>query len=126
MTRTEAIAHVDVGAAFLDKKRPGWFNKIDLDVLAMYDGCYCVLGQLDGSFEVGCDNLGITSISADDLMFTKLPKGIVSAMKAGFTIAPYDYNRQASWQYLQDAWVEAIVARKAAEVPEPEPELQLV
>lgn len=37
---------VKAGAKFLDKKIPGWYNKIDLETLQMYDCMTCILGQL--------------------------------------------------------------------------------
>lgn len=41
---------VILGAKFLDKHHPGWYNEIKITTLNMDDGEKCVLGQLYGSF----------------------------------------------------------------------------
>jgi hypothetical protein len=43
----------------LDRKYPGWAEKISLDTLAMESCDNCILGQLFGSFREGMDALGI-------------------------------------------------------------------
>lgn len=52
---------VERGAAMLDKKRrsPAWRGKIDLETLAIEDGCRCVLGQLYGNYVKGEERLGL-------------------------------------------------------------------
>lgn len=45
MTATVA-GRVAAGAAFLDEREPGWWQRIDLDRLEMASECRCVLGQL--------------------------------------------------------------------------------
>lgn len=42
-TTAERVAR---GAAWLDEKYPGWFNKIDLSILDLADCTQCVLGQV--------------------------------------------------------------------------------
>lgn len=37
---------VAAGAAFLDAREPGWWQRIDLDTLDLQAPCRCVLGQL--------------------------------------------------------------------------------
>jgi hypothetical protein len=37
------------GAAFLDEKRPGWWQLINLGTLDLQDGCTCIGGQLAGA-----------------------------------------------------------------------------
>ena len=39
---------VELGIEFLDREHPGWYKKIDLDVLDIKSGLHCVLGQLRG------------------------------------------------------------------------------
>lgn len=46
----DIIARVRKGAEFLEKKYPGWLDKIDLDTLDMYNPKKCVLGQLFGFY----------------------------------------------------------------------------
>jgi hypothetical protein len=44
---TATIAgRVAKGAAFLDEREPGWWQRIDLDTLDLMAPCLCVLGQL--------------------------------------------------------------------------------
>ena len=47
MTATIA-ERVARGAAYLDEREPGWWQRIDLDALDLAVPCKCVLGQLDG------------------------------------------------------------------------------
>ena len=47
------------GAVLLDKKCPDWFERIDMASLDMSGACNCILGQLYGSSESGCDALGV-------------------------------------------------------------------
>lgn len=35
------------GAALLDEREPGWWQRIDLDTLDLKAPCRCILGQLD-------------------------------------------------------------------------------
>ncbi|HEV2376203.1 MAG TPA: hypothetical protein VGS19_29040 [Streptosporangiaceae bacterium] len=45
MTATIA-ERVAAGAAFLDTRDSGWWQRIDLEHLDLGDGCRCILGQL--------------------------------------------------------------------------------
>jgi hypothetical protein len=57
--KVHAKRRVARGAAFLDKRYPGWQDQVDLTRLDI-DSCYqCVLGQLYGSFTQGSNSLGI-------------------------------------------------------------------
>lgn len=48
------------GVKLLNKKRPGWYNEIELPALNMSSPCFCVLGQLHGgSYSDGLTSLGI-------------------------------------------------------------------
>ena len=42
---------VAAGAAYLDEREPGWWERIDLDRLNMSAECGCVLGQLATDLE---------------------------------------------------------------------------
>lgn len=50
MTTSDVAARVQRGAAWLDKHRPGWVGRINLDELRVEEPCNCILGQLDGDF----------------------------------------------------------------------------
>lgn len=53
------------GSTYLDKKRPGWEDDINLDRLELCDGRQCILGQLYGSYIDAAIQLGITHQSRD-------------------------------------------------------------
>ena len=40
------VKAVDKGEAWLDKNKPGWWEKVDLKGFQMHSSCLCVLGQL--------------------------------------------------------------------------------
>lgn len=42
---------VAAGAAYLDDREPGWWERIDMDRLDMSAECLCVLGQLATDLE---------------------------------------------------------------------------
>jgi len=48
------------GAQLLDKRVPGWAQRINLPALDMNSCNDCVLGQLYGDYGVGVDELGLT------------------------------------------------------------------
>jgi hypothetical protein len=52
-------ACVTSGAAILDKKKPTWFKKIDLETLDIGKPKFCVLGQLYGGYRLGISRLKI-------------------------------------------------------------------
>jgi len=51
--RKLAPVHVKAGVEFLDKHQPGWREKVNLEVLDMQKGFYCILGQVFGSYHDG-------------------------------------------------------------------------
>jgi hypothetical protein len=55
--QAELAVRAAAGAALLDRHRPGWARRIDLDRLDLASAEDDVLGQLDGSFEEGLDAL---------------------------------------------------------------------
>ncbi len=54
---------VEAGAAFLNVVHPGWFKKIDVEILDLGDACKCVLGELYGGYGDGRDELGLADSS---------------------------------------------------------------
>jgi hypothetical protein len=50
---------IEMGAALLDEKFPGWDAKIDVNLLDLTDCSWCVLGQLFGRYMAGLRALGI-------------------------------------------------------------------
>ncbi len=53
-----AADRVRRGAELLDRREPGWAERIDLGRLKLSDSCLCVIGQLNGGLEPdpGSDN----------------------------------------------------------------------
>lgn len=102
MTATEARERVTRGAALLDQKRPGWAGRIDIATLRISSCQACVVGQLFGvaerfaPFTHGIEALGIYGSQED----------------YGFALAgPFNAEKTRRWQFLQDAWIEAIADR---------------
>ena len=85
---------VSFGVAVLDEHAPGWADSVDADTLYMSDGDRCVLGQLFGGYEYGCDRLGLY----DD-----------TPTRCGFNV-----TGQKPWQPLQDEWKRIITERQEA------------
>jgi hypothetical protein len=57
---TTIAERVAAGAAFLDEREPGWWERINLDELDLHSACRCVLGQLAtdlGYVETGWGNI---------------------------------------------------------------------
>lgn len=48
MSVEDLAERVKRGATYLDERKPGWADEIDVHNLAMLDGCRCILGQLYG------------------------------------------------------------------------------
>ncbi len=66
-----AAERVKAGAALLDRKRPGWANKVVAETLDMREGEQCVLGQIFGDFDAGLRKIGAMEGDARlDLGFT--------------------------------------------------------
>lgn len=99
----DARARVTRGAALLDAIRPNWFNRINTGTLTLDSPCGCVIAQtMSVQYKVGCHRLGIQWSSGDcsDDLETQ-------AQRLGFF-----QSHSASFRDLQDAWVEAIAARR--------------
>lgn len=110
LTQEQARERVARGAALLDKKMPGWPNRIDTGVLNL-STTQCILFQLGSSENVfnryseACRRLGIhgTWDEGDP----------VSTSLHGFFVPPSEPSDSdnPTWRLLQDAWIEAIAAR---------------
>lgn len=57
------------GVELLDEEAPGWRDKIDLPSLHLMNCNSCVLGQVFGDFETGCNELGLTWYEAKEYGF---------------------------------------------------------
>lgn len=101
LTYDDALAAARSGAALLDKKEPGWKDKIDLAKLDLADGCLCVLGQVYGMFEDGEIALGIDQSQA-------ARRGFVAP--AALTIQYVPERWRAEYEFLDKAWREVLAS----------------
>lgn len=106
MTRAEAAAQtrlfqrrVKLGMKWLDENRVGWLDKIDLRQLWLRNGDYCVMGQVDGSFDSFVKSLGLPSYTS---------RWVINR---GFNLPPKVSEGHGSWERLNLTWVEAIARR---------------
>jgi hypothetical protein len=92
------------GAALLDEKRPGWAEQIGTQYLAMWSSCGCVLGRLDGEYEIGLRKLWPEETK--DALRTL-------AGEHGFTCSIDPLGPE--WTNLRSAWEAEIEARRPVE-----------
>jgi hypothetical protein len=103
MDMQEARARVQQGVLLLDKNRPGWAERIDLDVLCLSSNCTCILGQLEGSFIKACMLLlgGSYNVAeSHGFWLSRIPD-----------IATDHDAMGKAYQPLHDAWTETITER---------------
>lgn len=109
ITIEEARSNVARGAAYLDQQRPGWFQRIDIGTLTLHDPCGCIVGQLCGTGHEFVDGMRSLSIPFDNHgSFDAKGYGLALENLTGVT---HDDPR-ADYVILQDAWIEAIAARR--------------
>ena len=108
---------VAAGAAYLDEREPGWWQRIDLDRLDLQAQCRCVLGQLatdvDRStlWETICERFGVLPFgrkncrpSDSELGFNVLP---------GYEECDDDLAALAEYAQLTAEWKALINARRS-------------
>lgn len=87
-----------MGADLLDRVRPGWADKIDVETLDLSSCTRCVLGQMYGDYDIGLRALWPVGLG-----------GLLGfAQRHGFV--PYSPGRGAE---LQAEWTELIRERRA-------------
>jgi hypothetical protein len=92
------------GAALLDEREPGWWQRIDLETLDLGAPCHCVLGQLATDLEdptswlVILDRFDLTWVDDSD-------------KQLGFNALT---SSDRSYANLTAAWRELIEARRSA------------
>lgn len=89
------------GAQLLDKKRPNWYNEIDLEKLDIKSIDNCVLGQLYDYFVTGLDELGVDYSNASESLH-------------GFDIhleSSHQTGQDVAYEQLRLAWIEEIKKR---------------
>lgn len=104
LTQEEATTRVARGAAHLDQVRPGWFTRIDVGTLTMWDPCGCIVGQLCGNFNRDLKRVFHSSMHAVACGANLLEQGAWLNGEPG-----------AVWGVLQDAWITAIADRRLAQ-----------
>lgn len=96
MSELKLEEYVDNGIAFLNEKFPGWYNRIDLEKLAIHKCSVCVVGQ-------------ICSLREDDEFAYNKFNAIIDKW-AGFGSAPQAYRcntllrRRREWEVKHGEW----------------------
>ena len=93
------LHRVQRGAKLLDKKMPGWEDKIHWQ-LWMWSNSSCVLGQTFGNYFQGLQALGLPLDQAVELGFTQKEDGGTWSQRA------------ASWSKLGQYWEREIKKRR--------------
>jgi hypothetical protein len=100
----ELGARADRGAALLDKEKPGWADKINLETFDITECHYCVLGQVYGNF--------FTSPLREKLIGPR-PYDTAEVEAHGFDLTAEEYQHDGNVESLGAAWVHLIRARQA-------------
>lgn len=106
MTKIDYRKRAERGAAWLDKRQPDWFrpHKVALGKLSMSSNCFCILGQVYGTYyEVLDGDIDGRRRSAD------------WAARHGFTLGGEgELFDDSAWDELHSAWVDLIRERRAS------------
>lgn len=114
-TKKELRENVLRGCALLDKRRPRWFQQIDLDALELQNGCQCICGQLDAlSRKVPTSDAWWGNFVAK-LAKSRSKYGWTAewAARHGFSNENAAY-RDGAWDYMESVWRREIQARRRA------------
>lgn len=87
------------GAHFLDVRRPGWDERIDLDTFDLGNACDCVVGQTEGDYQDGAKTLGLEPYGDE-------------AREFGFVVGPK--RPLDDWDVLGTSWRSLIESRRAS------------
>jgi hypothetical protein len=98
----ELAERVERGAALLDERRPGWWEKVSLQRLDLASECDCPLGQIWGGYIKGVAAL-FGGVRPLDTIMQGVP------MRYGFDDPTFDYEE------ITDLWLAAIERRRAAD-----------
>ena len=93
---------VTYGAALLDEKKPGWREKIDLEILAISSCRYCVLGQIYHEFISGMVLLDLDRDGLEEHGFIWHPRS-----SEGCFVTSYELESEIV--RLDEAWKEEIL-----------------
>jgi hypothetical protein len=106
VTIDEARQRVERGAALLDRKKPGWREKVNPETLEMWVGCSCVLGQVFGDFFRGLVLLALDYHEDEEDVRHGFDIDYAAVRLDGL-----DVLDQADYDLLQDAWLEQLGAK---------------
>lgn len=98
---------VEKGAIMLDEKRPGWYQKVDLERLDLRFCARCVLGQISGNkrsmnpYDIECHALGLSPADAVAYGFNQDAAPEFASIR-----------QSQSWADLTRLWREQITRRR--------------
>lgn len=116
MNRQDARKRVAAGAALLDRRYPGWARRIHTGRLDMGDACACILGQLEDDFWSAIAKLWPERQAIRGAVLNLVESQQMIAIRHGFNTSSaneddWSATDDAEFQWLQEAWIEAIADR---------------
>jgi hypothetical protein len=119
MTEAKMRRRVERGAAWMDKKHPGWFRKLDVSRLDAHSDDRCVIGQVTGSFTATQPWFrSIPFSSWANLLWPPSWIALVWASRTGFALLNFAYEDmwRRLWKEQADqrirAWKREIVTHR--------------
>ena len=107
ITLDDARERAARGAAYLDEVCPGWYRRIDRDLLDLGNGRACILGQLYGSFVSGLTGCHLINAStAPRVSLSPVHFGFLAVQRVCEALQEQDYEN------LNQAWLEAVEKRQ--------------
>ena len=95
------MSPAEKGAALLDRVKPDWADKIDLDTFDLSSTIYCIIGQLYPRYHEGLEALGLDH---NDILIR-----VTNQEDYGFYAKSSDDDE---WDELQQEWIDLINERK--------------
>lgn len=93
----ELQERVQRGMALLDKKRPGWRESINTEILDLSDGYCCVLGQVYNHFITGSHGLGLVHSGEEDPYTPQEEQNLLS--HGFYSLSSHEYDDlTATWK----------------------------
>lgn len=118
ITKETAVERVARGVALLDAVDPGWFNRIHLPTLELWNCHRCVLGQLRGEYWDGAEWL---------FKRRYYETGALASAHGFYLVYAESDDDGFNYHRLTEAWLEVIAARqKPIILARPAEELELV
>lgn len=102
--RPTIAERVAAGVRWLDVNRPGWDDQIDLTRLVLSSPCFCVLGQLDGSYD---ESPALDEIDDPDTL------GFNADARPDLGLRGFSDRMMADFEALDAEWKRVIAGRRA-------------